>query len=438
MKTLYPFQTTGVEFLASRQKALLADEQGLGKTVQAILAAKQLKARKILIVCPAVVKYVWHREITEWTGEKDIQVVEGMFARVKDSAVTVINYDLLASPVVYEQIISRLYSLGIFDEAHYLKGRDTKRTKAVLLRGGVASRCLYKWFMTGTPVLNRPVELYPLLKACAPELLGEYSSFNSFAHRYCGAYFDGYDLNVRGHSNVDELNEKLTRSGFMLRRLKSEVLHELPEKQYQIIPLGKEGIGNKKIFRFIKSDARKQTPASLDGGDLATERRELAMAKRRYVCDHVRSLLESERKVVVFAYHRDLLEQLRIDFESYNPGLVYGGVTAKEREKVIQDFRTKPECRVFLGQITAAGVGITLIESRIAVFAEISWVPGEIFQAVDRIHRIGQKEKVLIQFMVWENTLEEFMLRSVIDKKQVVEAIVEQKDEEQASEILFT
>lgn len=438
MKTLYPFQTTGVEFLASRQKALLADEQGLGKTVQAILAAKQLKARKILIVCPAVVKYVWHREITEWTGEKDIQVVEGMFARVKDSAVTIINYDLLASPVVYEQIISRLYSLGIFDEAHYLKGRDTKRTKAVLLRGGVASRCLYKWFMTGTPVLNRPVELYPLLKACAPELLGEYSSFNSFAHRYCGAYFDGYDLNVRGHSNVDELNTKLTRSGFMLRRLKSEVLRELPEKQYQIIPLGKEGIKNSKLFRFLKTDARKQTPSSLDGGDLATERRELALAKLPHVLNHLRSLLESEQKIVVFAYHREVLEQLQKDLGEYNPGLVYGGVSAVKRDQIVQDFRTKPQCRLFLGQITAAGVGITLVEARTAIFAEISWVPGEIFQAVDRIHRIGQKEKVLIQFMVWENTLEEFMLRSVIDKKHVVEAIVEQKDEEQASEILFT
>lgn len=440
MKTLYPFQIIGVEFLASRKRALLADEQGLGKTVQAIVAAKQLKALKILVVCPATVKYVWAREFEDFgTSKSDIQVVEGTFARIKDTAITIVNYDLLISPVVYEQVVSRIYSVGIWDEAHYLKGKDSKRTGAILLRGGIASRCYFKWFLTGTPVLNRPVELYPILKSVAPEILKPYSSFTSFAHRYCGAYFDGYELNTRGHSNIDELNNNLTQSGFMLRRLKSEVLHELPEKRYQIIPIGKEGIKETRLFRFHKHDARNAKPESMDGADLATERHELALAKIPKTVDHVRSLLESEEKIVLFAYHRDVLEKLAECLKEYNPVLLYGGIHAKTKDDLIANFRNNPECRIFLGQINAAGVGITLIEARTAVFAEISWTPGEIFQAVDRLHRIGQKEKVLIQFIVWENTLEEFMLRKVIDKKDIVEAIIEQKKgEEQAPDILFT
>lgn len=437
---LFPFQQTGVDFLATRTRALLADEQGLGKTIQAIRAADKIKALKILIVCPAVMKYVWAREFKIWSNrDLKIQIVEGTFAKIEDADVTIINYDLFVSRVIYEQIVSGLFSLGIFDEAHYLKGKDTKRTKAILLRGGVASRCCYKWFLTGTPVLNRPVELYPILKAAAPEIIHPYSNFNSFAQRYCGAYFDGYELNTRGHSNTEELNERLTRSGFMLRRLKEEVLHELPEKQFQIIPLSKEGIKEKRLLKFIRSDARKQPPDTLDGGGLAKERHDLALAKTIQVLGHIQNLLDTERKIIVFAYHRDLLELLKRQLSSFSPVLIYGGLSASQKERALNDFRTREECRIFLGQITAAGVGITLVEARVAVFAEISWVPGEIFQAVDRIHRIGQKEKVLIQFMVWENTLEEFMLRTVIDKKHVIESVVEQrKGEEQTPDFLFT
>ena len=428
---LYPFQQEGVDFLYAHSAALLADEQGLGKTIQAIRAFSELKARKVLIVCPASVKYNWQREIEKWSPVwYNVQVLEGMYARIARWAdVVITNYDLLLSPSIYEQIKQMEFAVGIFDEAHYLKTPASKRTRAILLRGGVASRCVFKWFLTGTPVLNRPVELYPLLKAAAPELIRPHHSEKAFGKRWCGGHYRtneyGGEWWDKGATNIEELNEKLTRSGFMLRRLKSEVLDELPEKMYQILPISTKGLGQSRFLTWDKNDARRVNLSRLEPGELARFRHNLAIAKLSYVESHIHDLLATRSKLVVFAYHRDVLEHLERQFSGVGTALIYGGISASERDRLVSDFQSNPSTHLFLGQITAAGTGITLTAADTAVFAEISWVPGEIFQACDRIHRIGQKNAVLIQFLVFENTLEEFMLRTVIDKKETIHQIVE-------------
>lgn len=443
---LYPFQEEGAKFLAERKSALLADEMGLGKTIQAIIACNHLRANRLLIVCPASVKFNWAREISRWSGrEYNIDVVCGRYTRIRENAdVVIINYDLLLTRAMQEQIKNRIFSVGIFDEAHYLKTPDAQRTQAVLLRGGVASRCVFKWFLTGTPVLNRPVELFPLLKAAAPDIIKPYSNYNAFGKRWCGGHYRqnnfGGEWWDKGATNIEELNERLTKSGFMLRRLKDEVLDELPDKQFQILPVSTEGVKDTKALKWLKSDARRVDLGGMEPGELARVRHSITQAKLPLIIEHIRTVLEAENKLVVFAYHRDILERLEREFREVGTVLIYGGVTAKQRSESVDRFQRDPNCRLFLGQITAAGQGITLTSARTAVFAEISWTPGEVLQAVDRIHRIGQTHGVLIQFLVYQDTLEEFMLRTIIDKKQTIENIVERKGEEQTPNVesLFT
>lgn len=428
---LYPFQVEGVEFLRTRKVALLADDMGLGKTAQAIHAMKALKARKVLIVCPAAVKYNWRDELKLWDFPiSKVQIVEGKFADIDcDANVVIINYDLLSAPKVFHQLTKMIFSVGVFDESHYMKNRNAKRTIAVLIRGGIASRCVYKWFLTGTPILNRPIELYPLLKAAKPDAIYPFTSYTAYAKRYCSGFFDGYAYNDRGSSNISELAEKLESSGFMLRRLKAEVLKDLPEKQFQVLPVHLDNIEyyESQDFTFKKGEVKRLKFQDICGGDLgqiAALRHQLAIDKFPTVKAHLKDLFEIKKKVVVFAHHRELIRIVNEAFSEMQPAIVRGGMSAEKKYEEVRRFQTDRNCRLFIGNILAAGTGTTLTASDIAVFAEIDWVPGNIFQAVDRIHRIGQDRGVLIQFFVIEDSLEEYMLQGVVFKKHTIEKLI--------------
>ncbi len=432
LNELRPFQKEGVKFLASRTAALLADEMGLGKTVQAICAANELKAKKILVICPAVVKLNWQRELKTWLTEPlKIQILNGRKHSIDATAdVIILNYDLLISPDIFTQLLRLKFAVGIFDESHYLKSRSAKRTKAVLLKGGVASRCVYKWFLTGTPILNRPIELYPVLKSVAPKVIAPYDSYDLFAKRFCAGFWDGFQLVATGASNMDDLSVRL-KSGFMLRRLKKDHLKELPDKQYQLIGIPADGkMKNlmQKEFSFHKGDANYQEVGA-DGAELAIIRHELALSKVKTCVDHIEDVLEETPKVLIFAYHKDVIAQLRTLLNGYNPMVITGDTPMKERQAGVDRFQNDPTARVFIGQIQAAGVGITLTAASTVIFVESSWVPGEIDQAVDRAHRIGQKDSVLVQFLVIEESLEEHMIRTIIDKKQTINKIVDENSD---------
>lgn len=443
---LRAYQEVGVKFLAEHQSALLADEQGLGKSVQAIGAVSALKARKVLVVCPAGLKLNWKREFETWlpifrhTGgylpaaQHNIQVLFGRQDRVKPATdILIVNYDLLTGPEILKQVLSVRYAVGIFDEAHYMKTRGTRRTKAVFLKGGVASKCMYKWFLTGTPVLNRPVELYPMLKAAAPEVLGAFTGFESFARRYCGGFFDGFQFVAKGATNTEELNASLTKN-FMLRRLKKDHLKELPDKQYQIIDVEAKDKETKDLlsreFTWSKQDVDYQKDLATGGAELALLRHELARKKVPAAIEHLKNMLDEVEKIVVFGYHKDIIESLKDGLKNFKPVVITGDTASIKRQEIVDAFQKDPETRVFIGQITAAGTGITLTASSRVVFVESSWVPGEIDQATDRCHRFGQKDSVLVQFLVIAGSLEEHQLRKVVDKKKTIEKIVDERHPE--------
>jgi SNF2 family DNA or RNA helicase len=249
MKELLPFQKIGVDFLLSRngfkhRKAkLLADDMGLGKTIQALAAASELGRRsntRILILCPHSVRANWASECSDMLPGKPVQILKGIESAqdstLESAEILICNYEiffkylsLIKSNFLFKNLESG-YNIFVVDEAQYLKGVTSKRTLSVLGKDGILTEMQYIWFLTGTPVPNRPIEFYPILYAAAVDVIKDYKSYEAFAYRYCAAYRDEYnELNASGASNIEELNAALNASGFMLRRMKEEVLADLPE-----------------------------------------------------------------------------------------------------------------------------------------------------------------------------------------------------------------
>lgn len=403
---LFKFQDIGVDFLAKRNYALLADEQGLGKSAQAIVASKVINAKKTLIICPASVKYNWRREIDLWQGTQDNYEV--------------INYDLIHRAKFAKDLLKNQYDLLICDEAHYIKNSRSKRSKMVLNAKGLANKAARVWLLTGTPVLNRPVEIFPMLRRFIPGRLGKYADYINFTKRYCSGHRGKFGWDDTGASHVDELAQVL--DGFMLRRLKKDVMAELPDKIFQKI-----------IFdppKTVKGKLDKERSAYDENqllGAIATIRREIGEAKIPQMVEHIKNLMDEKEKIVIFAYHRSVISALEKALGEYGVVTLTGGLTAEKKQKAVDDFVTRVTKRIFLGQIEAAGTGIDGLQkvADTVVFAEITWVPGQIKQAMDRCHRIGQKNKVLVQFLVMKGGIDEDIFDSIEDKTKVIKRLVD-------------
>jgi SWI/SNF-related matrix-associated actin-dependent regulator 1 of chromatin subfamily A len=219
----------------------------------------------------------------------------------------------------------------------------------------------------------------------------------------------------------------------MLRRTKQEVLSELPEKTFQTISLPRTPDTSKLVAEEFKWDEKSygRVSIALENGELSSHRQALAVAKIPQAVAWIAEVLASEQKVVVFAYHREVIRQLKIALADYSPVVLEGSTSGKERERAIQDFQGDPMVRVFIGQIKAAGVGITLTAASHVIFVEPDWTPGIVHQAVDRCHRIGQKSAVLAQFLVVEGSLEERMMNALIEKTKIIRTIVEKSSDHQ-------
>jgi len=434
---LKPFQKIGCDFLADGTSRLLADEMRLGKTMQAICAANKIEADRILVVCPASVKIHWKRSFYHWSSiPLSDQIVYGTKTKIDlNVSIIIINYDLLIYPAIYNQLLKMNFDVGIFDEAHYMKGRKSQRTKVVLLKHGIASRCKYKWFLTGTPILNRPIELYPMVRAAAPDIIKPYLTYTNFARHFCGGYWDGFQFFDKGATNKEELMKRLN-TGFMLRRTKKEVFGELDNKTMQLVPIPAEGrVIQEKLTREFNWDKRDvDFQKDLGGGeDIAILRHELGDYKVKHAVSHINYLLTNTNKLVVFAYHKSVIASLKEKLKKYNPVVIDGSTTIKARQRAIDDFQNKEDTRVFIGQYQAAGVGIELSAADTILFVESSWVPGEIDQPADRCFNFADPSPILVQFLVIEGSLDEHMLRTAIEKKINIDQII--KNEEKIQDL---
>ena len=405
---LHPYQKEGVEFLVSGYHRLLADDMGLGKTVQAIEACNVLDAQKIIIICPATVKLGWARELAVWSNIKDgIVVVRGTKFEIPDYAkVIIINYDLLRYRPIFEQLIKHApYAVMICDEAQNLRNAKASRTNDVLSKRGLITHTVYAYMLSGTPVVNRPFEFFPMLRTMAYDLIMPYTTTVAFGNRYCLSWKGDF----RGHKNLDELNERI--QPFMLRRTKDEVLPQLPDKVEQIIELEcAEPLGNEEV-------------------PLSTRKRVLGEIKVPFVVAHCKEVMSGINKLVVFAHHREVINQLTEELSEYNPVKLLGGLSIDAKQKVIDEFVTDDSVQILVGQITAAGTGVDGLQKVCSyiIFAELDWSPAVLDQCIDRCRRIGQKDTVFVQYLVVPNSLEDIVWDTLADKRRVIRRIMKQK-----------
>jgi SWI/SNF-related matrix-associated actin-dependent regulator 1 of chromatin subfamily A len=452
---LFPFQKKGVAFLeAKKGRALIADEMGLGKTIQA-LAYLQLhpELRPAVVVVPASLKLNWKREAEYWMSNPNIQILSGESGSpFFTGKIIIINYDVLANiyepnPENLKKPIEKHYSgwvdylidiqpkVLIMDEIHYIKNSGAKRTKGVK---SLAKKIAQIIGLSGTPIVNRPVEAYNAIKLIDPDFI---PNFWEFAHRYCDAKNNGYGWNFNGASHTEELHEKLTNS-IMIRRKKMDVLTDLPDKIHSFVPIE---LDNEKDYFSAESDfiaflrrtkgeqaaeraGNAETLASIEG------LKQLAIKGKMANCiEWIKDFLDSDQKLVVFAVHRFVIDALMEAFGTKIAVKIDGSTPMADRQRSVDIFQCNPECRLFVGNIKAAGVGITLTAASNVVFIELPWTPGDLVQAEDRCHRIGQKDNVTIYYLLAAETIEERIAKLLDHKRIILDAVLDGIQTDQTS-----
>ncbi len=406
-----PFQEPGIAFLASRYHAANGDEPGLGKTIQAIHAAERISAKNILVTCPASVR-------TSWLAH-----VEEHFGHTRGWDIVSYNY---TSDEKHRAAMRDKYDVWIGDEIHFCKTPGSKRTQAIFGAGGVARRALFKWCLSGTLVPNgRPVELYPMLASLAPAFAG--MSYDAYVRKYCGAFFDGRGLNVKGASRVDELGGLLR--DFMIRRTKREVFPGRREPLVSRVAVDLTAADLAAVR--AEEDAIGARPARISQryedfsqlGDTAKLLRLLGVAMVPRVSQFVDDLLASVDKVVLFAHHLEVIARFADHFTNQGKEYVIyrGGMSDSEKADAVARFQM-PGCRVFIAQKNAAGTGINGLQNvcSTAVIAEAPWVPGETEQLIDRLDRIGQQDDIVNAYMMYARGTLSAVVVGVHDRKEAV------------------
>lgn len=456
------FQCIGVEMIDEfKGRALLADEMGLGKTVQ-ILAWLQLykKRRPVIIVCTASLKWNWYNEINEWLRPiPEVHIISGeKNYKLPDVDIFIINYDILSSWKNKLRDIDA--EVIVFDECHYLKNSTAKRTKAAAL---IAKNIEYKIGATGTPIENSPADLFSILHIVKP---GLFVNKYEFLHSYCDPKFNGFAWEFKGSSNEVELNEILT-TNVMIRRLKSDVLKELPEKTFSIIPLD---IDNKSLYNLAVNDFLQYMSNKFDSEMAITQEKVKAefekfakkhgivstfeidsdsiellkqqkltksingaafvqiealkqiavQGKLKQVINWIRDFIESGEKLVVMTVHTFVIDALMQEFGKIAVK-VDGSVSSKKRIEVVEQFQNSKKIKLFFGNIRAAGEGLNLTAACNIAVVEFPWNPSKLNQAIDRVHRIKQLRGVTVYFPIAKDTIEEKII-SLIDFKSNVSA----------------
>ncbi len=415
-------------------RVLLADEMGLGKTVEALLWAKaHPKRRPIVIVCPASLKWMWEAFVHDILKVR-CDVLQGMKRKLgrplqeslHSSSCIIVNYDILSTWVPY---LKRLNPKILYiDECHYQKNRRAKRTKALQR---LAKHIPYIVAISGTPLTNRPAELWTTLHLLRPE---EFKSFKVFAWSYCRPKYTPWGWQYKGAHNLRELHRKL-KSMMMIRRLKKDVLKELPDKTRTVVPLDirhrdeyDEAVNNFISWLYKKSASKARRAARAKQlVKMGYLKRLAAKLKMKAVYNWIDSFLEENNgKLVLFCTHTKILNRLHKRYKGQCVA-VDGKVKGAKRTAAVATFQTQKRVRIFIGNIRVAGVGITLTAASDLAFVELDWTPGNHTQAEDRIHRIGQKNAANIYYLIAKGTIEESLCELIQKKQKILAATLDGK-----------
>ena len=439
--SLFPYQREGVKMaIARRGRLILADEMGLGKSIQAIATAVYFRREwPLLILAPASMVASWHQQLLRWISEEvlspsEIQVIYDGKVRSIDGTVVILSYDL--SVKLSDLIQNRGFRVIIADECHALRNIDTKRSKRLIPIISAAERAL---LLSGTPALSRPIELFPQIQAINPKL---FPKRHDFALRYCDAhksYYGGWDM--RGSANLTEL-QIILENCVMIRRMKDQVLTELPPKiRRQVFLKLPTATKNYKMFQMQTTEYLSKlgceslsdnSEISLAGLESMQKKAEfMALWKRTgeikldSMIEYVEDLLDSNHKMLIFAHHTSILDGFASNFISKKIKYIRidGKTPPSQRQDICTSFQENEEIRVALLSITAASTGLTLTKATTVIFSELFFNPGVLVQAEDRAHRIGQLDSVNVHYLLAKGTTDDQIWPLILKKLNTLESV---------------
>jgi SNF2 family DNA or RNA helicase len=421
-------QKVAIEKLLANNKFILADDMGLGKTTAAVIASIESGAKKVLIVCPASLKINWDREIKNYTDRR-VLIVEGRkWGSTFDYYI--INYDILKNYHTteksedsddYKLLVNEKFDLAIVDEAHYVSNTAANRTR---LLNDVLETIPRVWLLTGTPMTSRPINYFNLLKIVDSPLT---LNWQSYVRRYCKGYQFSVGnrkvWNTSGASNLDELRER-TKS-YVLRRMKTDIL-DLPEKI--VTPVFVE-LSSKMYdeeleeFTRISNDKKDNETISVTLNRLMKIRQLIAYEKIPYTYELIDKCLDQGKKVIVFTNFTMSLDMIHEKYKK-NSVILNGSMSKEKKQEAVDRFQNEDKVKVFISNIVAGGVGITLTAAEVVIMNDLSFVPAHHSQAEDRAYRYGQKNSVLIYYPVFENTVEKIIYNILQKKKGIIDQVM--------------
>jgi SWI/SNF-related matrix-associated actin-dependent regulator 1 of chromatin subfamily A len=419
-------QKEAIEKLVGSKRFILADDMGLGKTTATIIAALETGVKKVLIICPASLKINWQREIENYT-DRSVYICEGKNFSTEHDFV-ILNYDIVknfhdAKDKENSKILQSNFELIIIDEAHYLQNTQAQRTKLI---NNFAKKVNYLWLLTGTPMTSRPINYYNLLNLIDSPVA---QNWVAYVIRYCGGYQfrlgNGKKVwNTSGAKNLEELRDRTSKQ--VLRRLKEDVL-DLPDKIITPVYLRLKSKEYEELMGdyYDWYDNKKEESGSLtlQFSMLTKVRVTLAEEKIKATIELAENIIEQGKKVIIFTNFTDSLRKIT---EHFGKAAVYldGSCSKGHRQESVDKFQTDDKVMVFVGNLAAAGVGITLTAAEAVIMNDLSFVPSSHAQAEDRAYRYGQKSNVSVYYPIFENTIEGIIYDILQRKKNIFETVM--------------
>jgi SWI/SNF-related matrix-associated actin-dependent regulator 1 of chromatin subfamily A len=418
-------QKEAIQKLVENKKFILADDMGLGKTTSTIIAALEANSKKVLIICPATLKINWKREIENYS-DKSIYIAEGKNFNT-DADYVIINYDIIKNfhdPKKKDdsEILKANFDLVIVDEAHYIKNGQAQRTKLINDLVKTVDRL---WLLTGTPMTSRPMDYFNLLSLVDSPVS---KNWMAYAIRYCQGYqfnVGGRKIwNITGASNLDELRERTAAT--ILRRLKENVL-DLPDKIITPVYLRLKSKNYEEVmgeyYDWYDKNPDESKSLTVQFSKLTKVRQIIADEKISQTIEIAENIIEQDKKVIIFCNFTDSLNKI-IEHFGKSAVKLDGSMSKPERQRSVDEFQDNPKVKVFVGNIKAAGVGITLTSAEAVIMNDLSFLPSDHAQAEDRAYRYGQKNNVLVYYPIFENTIEGVIYDILNNKKQVIATVM--------------
>lgn len=400
----------------------LGDAPGLGKTPQTTQAAKELGIRSALTITPAApsIKQAWATHWAEWAGvpASDVFIVNSTTQKIPKKPFLIVNYELITDKkrIIFNQLTKRRFDLCVMDEAQRLKSTTSKRTRQIIgTTEGLTRNSKRRWFLSGTPMPNRPIELYPILRQFAPEVIAPHLTLEQYAIYFCDGWIDDFGkLHAKGVSNETELRDRL--KSFMILREVDDVYDQLPPVEERVIKIE------------IDAEPWLDDDESLDELPMATQRKVIGEAKIPYAVKYIKTWMRDNPndKLMVFAYTREVVEQLTSQLRQFGASNIYGGTTANQKKQCVSNFVNNRKNRIIVAQINSAGEGIDGLQTvcNNGFFVEIDWSAGGWDQALGRLRRMKQTKAVKIAYLVAKDTLDQAIIGTYRKKKKILDFVM--------------